>query len=82
MQTLQRLKILLLKVVLLLNLVFIAHAIHADNYNYVLQVLAKDSTKKSYVKTYKSADKAERKQKKAEGKKLLKDSHSRFLIDV
>jgi hypothetical protein len=71
----------LIKVVLLLNLVLIAHSVCA-NTHYPVQELLIDSVTISNQKIDKSDGKAERKQKKAEGKKLLKDSHSRFLIDV
>ncbi len=76
MLTNQLLKVLFLKPVLLLFLVFITISTRGNYNNYLLQESLTDSIKKSSHKINKS----ERKKKKAEGIKLLKDNHSRFLI--
>jgi len=80
MQMLQRLKTLFIKVIVLLILTSVIDSVRANTDNYLTLELLSDSTKKSKQKTYKSEDKAERKRKKAAGKKLLKDTHSRFLV--
>ena len=76
MQTVQLLKALFPKLILILVLVFVTNSISANNNSYLLQKSLTDSIKKSSHKINKS----ERKKKKAEGIKLLKDNHSRFLI--
>ncbi len=78
MQTNPLLKAMYPKFILILAIVFITNSMHANNYLYEKAIT--DSTKHSNRKLTKSEKKAEKKKKKAEGIKLLKDTHSRFLI--
>ncbi len=64
------------KFIILLLLVFIINSVRANNNNDPFQEILSDSTKKTNHET----NKLERKKRKVEGKKLLKDTHSRFLI--
>ena len=76
MPTNQLLKVISQEFIILLLLVFITNSVRANNNNDPLQEILSDSTKKTNHET----NKLERKKRKAEGKKLLKDTHSRFLI--
>ena len=60
--------------------VFITVCVNAGNNNYLLYESLPDSTKMLDRKIEKSDRKEERKKKKAEGKRLLKETHSRFLL--
>jgi hypothetical protein len=78
MQTIQLLKTLFLKVILILVLILLTDSVYANNY--LPEPAITDSLKHANRKLTKSEKKEERKKKKAEGIKLLKESHSRFLI--
>jgi hypothetical protein len=60
--------------------VFITVCVNAGSNNYLLYESLPDSTKMLDRKIEKSDRKEERKKKKAEGKRLLKETHSRFLL--
>ena len=78
MQTIQLLKTLFPKFILILVLILLTDSVYANNY--LLEPAITDSLKHANRKLTKSEKKEERKKKKAEGIKLLKESHSRFLI--
>lgn len=81
MQIIKTLKTFFRRDIFIPVLVFITVSVNAgNNNNYLNYMSLPDSTKKLDRKLVKSERKEERKKKKAEGKRLLKETHSRFLL--